>query len=406
RQVKAFSQAYEDWQERLEPAVLPVLTGGLRVLQALFKPMTPVIEGASKALVGLEKSAAAALGGPFWRGFFQDLAKEAPRAVGDLTKSIGNLITGIAGIVRAFMPFSGTITGGLESATRAFATWGKSLKDSEGFKAFMDYVRQTAPTVIGVFKDLWNTLLNLLSGLSGPGARALEVVKRITGWLAGLSPETLKSFTLAVLGVVAAFKAWNVITTAVDGVRRAVQTVQTIWTGVSTAASLAAKGVSLAAKGIGAAARGVGAAWSGISTAAQRAAQVARSAGSAIANAARTAGSVAARGATAAWDGIRTAAQRAGAAARTAGTAIANGARAAGQAAVSLGRAALEYGKIAAQAVLARARTVAFAAAQAVIKGATLAWAAAQRVLNVALSANPIGVVVTAVGLLVAGLVA
>src|SRR5690606_3145161 len=53
---------------------------------------------------------------------------------------------------------------------------------------------------------------------------------------------------------------------------------------------------------------------------------------------------------------------------------------------------------------LARARTVAFAAAQAVIKGASLACAAAQRVLNVALSANPIGVVVTAVGLLVAGL--
>src|SRR5690606_32167323 len=55
RQVKAFKDAYEDWQKQLEPAVLPVLTGGLRVLQALFKPMTPVIEGASKALVKLEK---------------------------------------------------------------------------------------------------------------------------------------------------------------------------------------------------------------------------------------------------------------------------------------------------------------------------------------------------------------
>src|SRR5690606_9319963 len=142
------------------------------------------------------------------------------------------------------------------------------------------------------------TLLNLLSGLSGPGASALDVVKRITGWLAGLSPETLKNFTLAVLGVVAAFKAWNVITTAVDGVRRAVQTVQTIWTGVSTAASLAAKGVSLAAKGIGAAARGVGAAWSWISTAVQRPAQVARRAVSSTTNAAWTAVSVGSRGAT------------------------------------------------------------------------------------------------------------
>ncbi len=49
--------------------------------------------------------------------------------------------------------------------------------------------------------------------------------------------------------------------------------------------------------------------------------------------------------------------------------------------------------------------TLASAAAQGVAKTATAAWTAVQRVLNVVLTANPIGLVVTAIGALVAGMV-
>jgi hypothetical protein len=44
----------------------------------------------------------------------------------------------------------------------------------------------------------------------------------------------------------------------------------------------------------------------------------------------------------------------------------------------------------------------AFAAAQAVVQGATMAWTAAQWLLNAALTANPIGLVVVAIGALIA----
>lgn len=415
KEIKAFGDAYEDWQKKLEPAVLPAVTGALRVLQSLFKPLTPVITGTAGALVKLEKSAVRALGGTFWRDFFKQVAKEAPGAITNLVKSLGHVITGIAGIIRAFLPFSGTVTGGIEGAARAFANWGKSLKDSQGFKDFIAYVQTNGPKIWQIIKNIGQVIANLFSGVdvAGAGAGVLDMLVNLTTWLAQLSPQTLQTFATAALAVVAAFKGWKIITTVVDGVVKSIQTAKTIWSGISTAASVASKGVQLAAKGITAAARGIGtgvgkaatAVWSGIQTAASKAAGVAKTAGQTIAGAARTAGSVVAKGATAAWDGIRSAAQRAGSAAKTAGSAIANGAKTAGSAVASLGRAALEYGKIAAQAALARARSLAFAAAQAVIKGATLAWAAAQRVLNLALSANPIGLIVTAIGLLVAALV-
>jgi hypothetical protein len=411
--IKSFKEQYEEFQKALAPNILPVITQSLGLIQKSFKPLTPIIRGSTVALQGLLREAKEALGGSFWKEFSQELSSAAPKAIFGLGKAFGNVITGIAGVIKAFLPFTGTIVGGIESATKAFADWGKSLGESEGFKAFIAYVQQNAPKVIQVVKNIWTTLMNLFSGLSGPGAGALDVVVSITDWLAGLSPETLKTFALAALGVVAAFKTWKVITTAVDGVVKSVQTVRTVWSGISGAASLAAKGAKAAAGGIATAVKGIGkgagkagtAVWTGVQTAAQKAASVAKTSGTAIATAARTAGSATAKGASAVWSGIQAAAGRAASAARSAGSVIVAAGKAAATAAVGLGRVALGYTRIATQALLARARVVATAVAQRAVAAATLVWAAAQRVLNVALKANPIGLIITAIGLLVAGLI-
>lgn len=62
-------------------------------------------------------------------------------------------------------------------------------------------------------------------------------------------------------------------------------------------------------------------------------------------------------------------------------------------------------GGLAAAVVLANAATSAFAAVQAIIKGATIAWTGVQWALNAAMSANPIGIVIAAIAALVAGVI-
>lgn len=57
------------------------------------------------------------------------------------------------------------------------------------------------------------------------------------------------------------------------------------------------------------------------------------------------------------------------------------------------------------QAIL-KTRIVAVAAAQKMVTIATTAWTAVQKVLNLVLTANPIGLIITAIGALVAGLIA
>ncbi|TMR13817.1 hypothetical protein ETD86_30090 [Nonomuraea turkmeniaca] len=75
------------------------------------------------------------------------------------------------------------------------------------------------------------------------------------------------------------------------------------------------------------------------------------------------------------------------------------------QGAAKLGSLALSYGRVALQAGLAQGKQLLMAAATGVVKVATVAWTAVQWLLNVALNANPIGLIVLAIAALVAGVI-
>ncbi|MCZ4246350.1 hypothetical protein O2313_02185 [Bacillus amyloliquefaciens] len=68
-------------------------------------------------------------------------------------------------------------------------------------------------------------------------------------------------------------------------------------------------------------------------------------------------------------------------------------------------KASLSFAKTGSIWVAQKVKILAVATAQRVATASTKAWAVAQRVLNVALKANPIGLVITAIGLLVAAVI-
>jgi phage-related minor tail protein len=163
---------------------------------------------------------------------------------------------------------------------------------------------------------------------------------------------------------------------------------------------IAAKGASMAVSGISAGISGIKTAAGAVSSTAQatgrlaqgfRSAQVAQSAFSG------TAGTFGGK--------LRTAYNAAATGARTFATAALSGARAAATAAASATSAALAHTRAGIAAAAAATRTLLAAAAQRTIALATKAWAIAQVALNIVLSANPIGLIVLAIGALVAAVV-
>lgn len=210
KQIKAFKDSYERFQKELGPAVLPVITGGLAVVEKLFKPLTPLIKGSADALVGLEEAASRALGGKFWTSFFKNLSTKAPTAITGLGKSFGNILVGIAGIVKAFLPFTKTVVGGLQKITGAFAAWGKTLGSSQGFKSFIAYAKANAPLVIALFRNVGIAVGNIITALAPFGRTALAGLTGMATLISRLSPAAIRGIAVAIGAVVLAVKAWAI----------------------------------------------------------------------------------------------------------------------------------------------------------------------------------------------------
>ena len=90
---------------------------------------------------------------------------------------------------------------------------------------------------------------------------------------------------------------------------------------------------------------------------------------------------------------------------KAATSAVGRGAKALGGWIVAAGRAALSAGAFTARLVAQRVAIIAGAVASGIARAATAAWTAMQWLLNVAMNANPLGLVVLAIGLLVGALI-
>jgi phage-related protein len=215
-QIGKFRDAYLAWQEKLEPSVLPAVTGGLRVVQALFKPLTPLIKGSAGALVGLGQSAEKALGGKFWTSFFKDLSTAAPTAITGLGKSIGNVVTGFAGIVKAFLPYVPAIVAGVVKITGQFAKWGKGLGESNGFQSFIKFARENVPKLVTLFGNIGSAIGSVVAALAPLGGGVLSALSGVASWVASLPPVVIQGIAVGIGAIVLGVKAWAVAQTILN----------------------------------------------------------------------------------------------------------------------------------------------------------------------------------------------
>ncbi|MGW4424009.1 NlpC/P60 family protein [Streptosporangium sp. NPDC004631] len=216
KQIDAFKTAYEKWQKALEPKVLPAVTGGLKILKSLLKPLSPLITGSADALVKLEKSASKALGGKFWKDFFGDVSAQAPTAITGLVKSLGSAATGVAGVIKVFLPFVPVIVGGIQKAAAAFATWATGLGKSQAFQGFIAYAKANAPLVAELFRNVGTAVGKIVSALAPFGPPALAGLSGLAGLIAKLPPGVIAGIAAAIGAVVLGVKAWGIAQTILN----------------------------------------------------------------------------------------------------------------------------------------------------------------------------------------------
>jgi hypothetical protein len=361
--------AFGKWTRSLEPDVLPLFSHGIRIIKASLPGLTPIVKGAAGAVDGLLTDVEQAAKSPFWKQFRTNMTALVPTAITGLGHVLGNVITGVAGIVNAFLPYAPAILGWLVRITGQFANWGKNLGGSPQFTQFMDYVKEVGPQVAHTIALVAGAVGHVVASLAGLGPVALVGIVGLARVLSSLSPGQIQAIAVAFIAFRSLILVNTLATRAAVGIGRLALAVRT----GGREGPLLARGLVLAARGI---------------------TTVSRAALSGVVALGRLAASMAATTARAAAGGIAAAGRNI--------AAMASAARQGVTAFVSL---AVSIGRATVAATVNAARTFAVAVAQRAVRVVTLAWAAAQWALNVAMRANPIGLIITALVALVGAVV-
>lgn len=217
RKLQGLVQTYNGFSQALEPTTFTVLAKGAGIASDALHDIAPVAHTTGQALVGLEDKAKTALDTKFYKTFFNYLAVEAPRSVGTLGRSLGNVGTGFAGLLEDFTPVEHQLEGGLLRLTQKFADFGKTGATNTGLQNFIAYVEKEGPQAVHLIGQFGSTFATVAKDAAPLGAVELKIVSGLLKFIDAEAKAHPKLIELA-LGVYTVNKAVSALKlTAVIG---------------------------------------------------------------------------------------------------------------------------------------------------------------------------------------------
>jgi hypothetical protein len=198
KQWKSFTGTYKDWAKSLEPDVLPVLADGISLVGSQLGRADPLIRGSAAAFRILEADAKNALAGPFWSSFIADLTVAAPQAILGFGRIAGHTFEGVAGVIRAFLPYTDSLLTSIDRVAQRFDTWGQSLGSSSGFASFIATVRSDAPVVAHDLAAIGEAALQLGRAVYPLGQLEIQVIGPLANGIGALAQHAPGLVQLAV----------------------------------------------------------------------------------------------------------------------------------------------------------------------------------------------------------------
>lgn len=204
----------KSWSDELSGSTMPVFTRGVQFLERLLPKLTPIVKSVAREIDSFVSTLGEGTAGRVFREFGSNVTKNGAGALRTFLDVGRNLIVGITGILNAFMPMSGQMTGGLERLTERFAEWGASLGDSQGFKTFLDIAQDAGPRLGEAFGAIARAMGDVVSAagpLAGIGLTLLTVFANLVD---AIPTPVLELLVPAIIAVNLAMKLYAIYQSA------------------------------------------------------------------------------------------------------------------------------------------------------------------------------------------------
>lgn len=123
---------------------------------------------------------------------FINYVKETMPLIGQI---FGDFFLGVINLFSAFGENSQTVLDGLSNMMERFKEWSSTIKESDGFQKFIDYIQQNGPTVIDLIGNIIMTIVNFAIAIAPLASKVLELANAFFEWTAELfksNPEVGK----------------------------------------------------------------------------------------------------------------------------------------------------------------------------------------------------------------------
>jgi hypothetical protein len=195
--------AFKDLAASAQTAMLPGLQKGLQAIlsSGVMTNLKEAITKIATALGELFTKAGQALGSPAWKQFIDYIGNTAGPVLKILFTTLGNLGRGFASLLQAFTPVALQMGLGFQSMTAKFAAWAAGLSQTQGFKDFIQFLKDNGPRLLDTLKQVAVALVNVVQGASPLTGVYLQALKDFANVLGALPSWAVIAITQAIIAL-------------------------------------------------------------------------------------------------------------------------------------------------------------------------------------------------------------
>ncbi|MFF9525361.1 peptidoglycan DD-metalloendopeptidase family protein [Streptomyces achromogenes] len=206
---KGITAAFKDWSASVQPDVLPLFTRAVDGAKNSLPGLTPLVKTSADAIRELMDRASTQLKNPFWKTFKKDIETSARPAIVGFGVTFGNVVTGMAGVIDAFLPHIDDIADRMVQSSGRFAEWGKGLKGSAEFERFLAYADEHGPLIAQTIGAIAGAVLAVGSALSPVSGPLLKTITAVATGIASVA-DTLPWLIQLMYAAWAVTKLWTI----------------------------------------------------------------------------------------------------------------------------------------------------------------------------------------------------